>query len=252
MSSNRMIIIGDKETFILRMLVQKARNGGVECDFVKSSINEIYSGWGDASLVVIYIDDGEIIDDVEIRFIVERLLEKDSRLIIIGAPSDIQSVYERVPSQVVIATFAKPVDYGKYVRKIQDFFNKANSPDAMRSILVVDDDPQYLSLIRNWLKDQYRVSMANSGIQALKYLSLQKVDLVLLDFEMPVTSGPQVLEMLRSDPDTRSVPVIFLTGKSDRDSVMEVVALKPEGYFLKSIQKEELLMRLRDFFVLHG
>ena len=74
------------------------------------------------------------------------------------------------------------------------------------------------------------------------------MDLILLDHEMPVTSGPQVLEMLRSDPDTSRIPVIFLTGKGDKESVMQVVALKPEGYFLKTIEKEELLNNLRSFF----
>jgi len=66
---------------------------------------------------------------------------------------------------------------------------------------------------------------------------------------MPVTSGPQVLEMLRSDEDTRNIPVIFLTGKGDKQSVMAVVALKPEGYLLKSIEKEELLDNLEKFFM---
>jgi CheY-like chemotaxis protein len=68
---------------------------------------------------------------------------------------------------------------------------------------------------------------------------------------MPVTSGPQVLEMLRSDDETKNIPVMFLTGKSDKESVMKVVALKPEGYFLKSIQREELLEKLHEFFVMH-
>ena len=50
---------------------------------------------------------------------------------------------------------------------------------------------------------------------------------------------------------SRSIPVIFLTGKSERDSVMKVVALKPEGYFLKDIKKAELLEKLENFFILH-
>jgi CheY-like chemotaxis protein len=68
---------------------------------------------------------------------------------------------------------------------------------------------------------------------------------------MPVTTGPQVLEMLRSDEETRSIPVMFLTGKSDKQSVMSVVALKPENYFLKSIQKQELLDKLGEYFATH-
>ena len=57
--------------------------------------------------------------------------------------------------------------------------------------------------------------------------------------------------MLRSEEDTRDIPVFFLTGKGDKESVMAVVSLKPQGYFLKSIEREELLEKVKEFFILH-
>ena len=138
-----------------------------------------------------------------------------------------------------------------YRKCITKYFKQVEDSEMKKSIMIVDDDPQYLTTVREWLKETYKVTMANSGLQAIKMLGKNKVDLILLDHEMPVTSGPQVLEMLRSDPETASIPVMFLTGKGDKESVMSVVALRPEGYFLKSIQKEELLTNLQEFFVLH-
>ena len=118
-----------------------------------------------------------------------------------------------------------------------------------KSILIVDDDPNYMSLIREWLKDSYKVSMATSGLRAMKWLGAEnKVDLILLDYEMPVTDGPQVLEMLRSDEETKHIPVIFLTGRGDKESVMSVMSLKPQGYLLKTISRAELLDKLSAFF----
>ena len=70
----------------------------------------------------------------------------------------------------------------------------------------------------------------------------------MLDYEMPVTSGPQVLEMIRSETRTGTIPVIFLTGKGDRESVVKVLALKPDGYLLKSTDKTTLLKSLEEFF----
>ena len=105
-------------------------------------------------------------------------------------------------------------------------------------------------MLKKKKKSEYKVSMANSGLQAIKWLGKNRADLILLDHEMPVTNGPQVLEMLRSDDETKNIPVIFLTGKSDKESVMAVVALKPEGYFLKNISREELLEKLAAFFAL--
>ena len=80
------------------------------------------------------------------------------------------------------------------------------------------------------------------------YIADNKPDLILLDYEMPVTSGPQVLEMIRSETKTDTIPVIFLTGKGDRESVLKVLALKPDGYLLKSMDKAALLKSLEEFF----
>ena len=120
-----------------------------------------------------------------------------------------------------------------------------------KTILIVDDDITYMRTVYEWLKEKYHVGMAGNGVQAISFLARNKADLVLLDYEMPVTDGPQVLEMLRADNETKSIPVIFLTGKSDRESVMAVLSLKPEGYFLKSIEREELLNNLKEFFLKH-
>ena len=117
-----------------------------------------------------------------------------------------------------------------------------------KNILIVDDDLDYMHMIREWLKGKYKVSMVNSGTQAITWLAKNQVDLILLDYEMPVTTGPQVLEMLRSEPDTKDIPVMFLTGKSDRDSIMKVLDLKPTGYLLKSIKRDELYTKLDDYF----
>ena len=91
--------------------------------------------------------------------------------------------------------------------------------------------------------------MANSGMQAITWLASNKADLVLLDYEMPTIKGSKVLEMLRSESSSSSIPVMFLTGKSDKEAIMEVLALKPAGYLLKSIDKKTLLDTLDKFFV---
>ena len=65
---------------------------------------------------------------------------------------------------------------------------------------------------------------------------------------MPITDGPTVLEMIKSEETTEDIPVIFLTGKGDKESVMKVVSLKPNGYLLKTLNQYELLKAIREFF----
>ncbi|MBR4543182.1 MAG: response regulator [Lachnospiraceae bacterium] len=76
--------------------------------------------------------------------------------------------------------------------------------------------------------------MAANGVQAISYLTKNSVDLVLMDYEMPGANGPQVLSMLKTDSETGHIPVMFLTGKGDRESVPSVVGLHPEDYLLKT------------------
>ena len=83
---------------------------------------------------------------------------------------------------------------------------------------------------------------------AITFLAKNEIDLILLDYEMPITTGPQVLEMLRSEENTAKIPVMFLTNKGDKESVMNVLGLKPEKYLLKTMSKSELLGQIDEFF----
>ncbi|MBQ7677740.1 MAG: response regulator, partial [Lachnospiraceae bacterium] len=109
-------------------------------------------------------------------------------------------------------------------------------------------DPTMTRTIKNLLSPKYNVYMAGSGMNAITFLAKNSVDLILLDYEMPVVSGAKVLEMIRSEPATAGIPVMFLTGKSDRQTVMEVLALKPAKYLLKSMHPAEWIKEVDDFF----
>ena len=248
MIENKMIVIGEKESFIVRVLENKAQAAGITTTFVPYSINDINSVIGETQMITFFLDDFGIPHEDLIRFLTDKMQELGLEMILIGDEKDVTKVMAHIPAELIYKSFVRPVDNNEYITTLTEYFKKVNFGHIKKTILVVDDDPNYLGLVREWLKDEYKVFMVNSGLQALKWLGKNKVDLILLDHEMPVTSGPQVLEMLRSDEETRYIPVMFLTGKSDKESVMSVVSLKPEGYFLKTIQKDELLEKLREFF----
>lgn len=246
-----MIVIGAKESFIVRVLVSKAQAVGVDCEFVPCTVNDINRKLDSAGLITMYMDENDLPPEDVIHYLIDKMEEKELQMILIGEQIDLQHLSEHIPQDLIFSVFTRPVDNAKYIATVTDYLKKSSLGEFKKSLLVVDDDPNYLGLVREWLKDSYKVFMVNSGLQAIKWLGKNSVDLILLDHEMPVTSGPQVLEMLRSDEETKGIPVMFLTGKSDKESVMAVVALKPEGYFLKTIQKDELLEKLKEFFILH-
>lgn len=114
-------------------------------------------------------------------------------------------------------------------------------PGKRKHILVVDDNAMMLKMLKEHLHDYYDVATAASGKVALKFLERKTTDLILLDYEMPDESGPDVLEKLRASEMTKNLPVVFLTGVTDTRKVKEVLSLKPQGYLLKPVDRDKLL-----------
>ena len=110
-----------------------------------------------------------------------------------------------------------------------------------KHILVVDDDSRMLKIIKRHLADKYDVATALNGRLALKFLETKKTNLILLDYEMPLENGPSILKKLKENPYTHDIPVIFLTGISDRQRIEKALVLKPQGYLLKPIDHIKLL-----------
>lgn len=120
--------------------------------------------------------------------------------------------------------------------------------EKKKRILIVDDSEFIRKGIVKLLESDYDVIEANSSVSAIQSIVVNRPDLVLLDYEMPICDGRQTLEMIRSEEATSNIPVIFLTGRGDRESVKKVMALKPEGYLLKTMPEEDIKKVINDFF----
>lgn len=134
---------------------------------------------------------------------------------------------------------------GKYLQKKE---NTKKEIGNKKKILVVDDSEVALLAMKELLGKDYVVSFANSGLSAIRSLSLNEPDLILLDYEMPICSGKQVLEMIRSEKDFANIAVIFLTGRVDKESVRQVLSLKPAGYLSKNLKPAEIKSNVDEYF----
>lgn len=115
-------------------------------------------------------------------------------------------------------------------------------------ILLVDDSIMIRVGMEQLLGKDYEISQAESGVVALRAITLNRPDLVLLDYDMPVCNGKQTLEMIRSQADFADIPVIFLTGRDDAETVNKVLSLKPAGYLLKNLKHADIKKRVDSFF----
>lgn len=119
--------------------------------------------------------------------------------------------------------------------------------DSRPGILAIDDNPQILRGIKKILKDEYKVALATNVEIALAQLDKNEArfDLILLDYEMPDVDGLTALQLIKSDPKLLNIPVVFLTGVSDKERVMKVVQYNVDAYLLKPINAEQLVETVR-------
>ena len=120
-----------------------------------------------------------------------------------------------------------------------------------KSVLIVDDQLANINIIYNLLKSEYRTLIATSGQKALSIAnSGHPPQLILLDIMMPDIDGYQVCARLKSDPRTRDIPIIFITGRVDLEDELKGFELGCVDYITKPISPPILLARVKTQFLL--
>lgn len=138
----------------------------------------------------------------------------------------------------------KPAETNPEKRPPKDQSEIINEPkepkNSKANILVIDDDRSILRLIKSACGDFFNITTMLNADLIDKFFENKTVDIILLDYEMPGENGPQVFQRLKKIPNAANIPVVFLTGVSDRRKIQEVLSLKPQGYVLKPINMDKL------------
>ena len=117
---------------------------------------------------------------------------------------------------------------------------------ASASILVVDDQPINVQLLKRKLERAgLGVITANNGLEALEQVKEHRPDLILLDLMMPDMDGIEVCQRLQERSDTRSIPVIFVTARTTKESKLEGLAVGAVDYITKPIDLDETVARVQ-------
>lgn len=113
------------------------------------------------------------------------------------------------------------------------------------TVLIVDDVPTNVMLVQAILrKEGYTLLTADSGAKALQIVGSKRPNLILLDIMMPEMDGYEVLQHLKSNPDTNDIPVIIMSALSDMQSIVKGYQLGATEYVTKPFQREELVKRV--------
>lgn len=120
-----------------------------------------------------------------------------------------------------------------------------NQPDTRPILLLVDDEPTNLQVLRHALQADYRLLFALDGFKALELVASERPHLILLDVMMPDMNGYQVCRRLKSNPQTEAIPVIFVTALADSDDELEGFEAGGVDYITKPISVPLIQARVR-------
>ena len=208
-------------------------------------------------LLVVCIKDEEIDLARVIYQLKKELVDNDISLVVLGEKEDLERFLEPIAGMVDIV-LERPLTNTAIINRINEFMIEKRLKeqrqleeklveeqlDTKKKILIVDDDPNVLKLVKGHLEPEYSVATAISGSIALRFLNSKSVDLVLLDYEMPGQDGDSVLRIIRGSSTTKDIPVIFLTGVTDSAKIAKAIALNPQGYILKPIVRSKLISEI--------
>ena len=112
-------------------------------------------------------------------------------------------------------------------------------------VLIVDDNATNIDLLVNTLQAEYRLGVAKNGAKALEYVKKQKPDLVLLDIMMPGMDGFEVCAQLKADPESATIPIIFITAVTETINKTRGFELGAVDYITKPFHAAEVTSRIR-------
>ncbi len=247
-TAGKIVIISAVDSFLAKSLMNKLESVHIKAGFSHANIEDIQTYSGTMELLVVFMSEELMGMPETLVYLKDKIQEKELGLILIGDIEQYEYIKRVIPEQQVTKFFQRPLDIDQLLKSIDNYMDENTGEKRKKSVLIVDDDITYMRTVYEWLKGTYHVGMASNGVQAISYLAKNKADLVLLDYEMPIADGPQVMSMLKNDSETGQIPVMFLTGHSDKESVMSVIDLKPVDYLLKTIDKDTLLEKLGAFF----
>ena len=207
---------------------------------------------------------GEKKEELNILTELKRMLTRESvTVFIVGSHEDCELFNDTV---VYLAeeTFEKPISIDKIRHGILLYMkNKERKQveeaelnialthlkelERRKHVLIIDDDPIMLKVVKEHLHDNYDVATAINAKIAYKFLETKKTDMILLDYEMPGEDGPTVYGNLRQNPELANTPIVFLTGVTDKTKITAALSLKPQGYLLKPIDRERLIGTIEKF-----
>lgn len=248
-SSKNIVIVTYHYSIVVKGIEKNLKDEGYDTITIRENSEEMEEYAKKAALFIVYLPEELLANSAGILSLegIHSILEDaGKKMIVIGEKKAHDDFFKAVPELKKHFWMNRPIDKDMLIQMIRKVLKSKGKKEGEERILIIDDDPSYAKMIREWLKETYKINVVTTGKLAMSFLEKNEVDLILLDYEMPEMDGPEVLEMIHQNPKSAEIPVVFLTGVNTKERITQVMSLKPEGYILKSTTREALLDKLSE------
>ncbi|MDR1702553.1 MAG: response regulator, partial [Sporomusaceae bacterium] len=178
------LIVTEEKKYLPLSVKENLTSASYQAKMVPADTDAINEAKTDLSAILIYADENLILQKQALIFLKDLIVMDDLPVFLMGNQEELTAVKELIPKHLIKMEFLRPVNVHTLVETIDKFLKQANA-DIKKKILVVDDSGAVLRSVKGWLEAKYSVALVNSGAMAIKYLAVNKPDLILLDYEMP-------------------------------------------------------------------
>ena len=247
--SRSILFVRGNQGIVKKGIEQHLVSAGFEVISIADEPADIIAHRKDADIILYYPGDRDNSTIGITMNLLGEISQDDAKILCLtGDTVDLRTALSANGAHRVSRTYPRPVDIRKFVKDMKNFSRLEREYHRRKTIFVVDDDKTYLSVIEHWLSPIYNVSCFHRWERVIEALRAVTPNLILMDYEMPGMNGCQLMKKISvCFPGTR-IPVIFLTGKNDRQDVFKILENKPDGYLLKTSQKETILDVIGRYF----
>ncbi len=250
----KILIVSSGAAFMMDTLKKGFDEAGIE-SFRCEPFSEMIEGYSEyIDMILLYANEDMIKDTDFLKTVSDTCEENFMHLFAVGYPNELAAIEKEINVSLISAEFTRPFDVKELIAGVKAIALGEMASDSgikqpeKKHILICNDDNDFLQNLKKELSSKYRVTAIQRGILAATLAEKDMPDLILLGYELPVTSGPRVMEMIRSKKKTAGIPIVFLTKHADRDTVMKVMQLRPQGYMIKSSNYEDIIVSVDNFF----
>ena len=249
-SADKKILITSDNTseFVIQSVFKEMKRRGYEVIICNNTIESIKENDKDIKVYLISIDSAEFIKETLI-YIKDMCFDTNKEIALFGDRLNIKEATKYIKEENVSMKFPRPTDSKEISNGLEELIKEAQERQEKKRILIIDDDPEFLRRTQETIQKHYKTFMATSATAGTMVLAKHKVDLILVNYMIPVINGIQFAKSLKLEDKTRDIPFIILNSTKNINIITESMKEGAVTCIQKNNVEKELITALSDYFV---